>query len=527
MILGVPRLGGGYPVLVRPWIGSDCGSQAALFSVDVGDMLPKDHSAWKVLAIVDELDVSGFERAYRSDGQGRPPFAPRMILALLIYCYGKNIRSGRAIAAACVDDLGCRLITGNRFPSRCTIGDFLERHAAAVRELLPQTIRLGHGEGLVDISVVAGDGTMLKANASKAALMSEERLTRQITDLEARIEGHVLDWEQSMLAGPGVADRGPVGHQVRGGTGPGIATRRMQADVQLLRSRTAALTSLREQPSKEWLEWSARDQMARRRLAEAEQRLVSWQAHQQDLIDRYEHALATGRSWRTHVPAPLEQRTKVVRARDSVAKWTARVAEIAAQRPTLGKVNATDPDAMLMPGKRGGYAPHYNAQAVCCRNQFVLSVAVHPSSNDKQALTPALKLARANLDAAGLTDQIGTALYDSGYASEANFTESLPVKQLLVSVGKERCQTGRDDTPTVSPQKWAEMTVRLTDPDNAELYKKRSGMIEPLFAQFFACYGRELAHRGIEDVTTEIHLWAVAHNLRKIIRRRARPSTLP
>jgi hypothetical protein len=101
------------------------------------------------------------------------------------------------------------------------------------------------------------------------------------------------------------------------------------------------------------------------------------------------------------------------------------------------------------------------------------------------------------------------------------------VTALLVSVGKERQQAGRDPNPDPTRQKWAAMAGQLADPDNAELYKKRSAIIEPLFAQFFACYGRDLAHRGIDDVTTEIHLWAVAHNLRKIMRRRAKLAAAP
>jgi transposase len=493
------------------------------------------HDVWSVLAIVDELDVSEFERAYRLDGQGRPPFSPKMMLALLVYCYGKGVRSGRAIAAACLDDLGCRVITGNKFPGRSTIDDFLGRHAVALRGLLPQTIGLGHGEGLVDVSLVAGDGTTIKANASKAALAGQDRLNRQITDLEQRVGEHLQEWEQAMLAAPH-ADDGTDSTTMGGGARPSLAQadhqpsvtqHRVRADRQLLDARRTALTRLQEQPSKEWQEWSARDRMARRELREAEQRLASWLTRQQDLLERYEQARATGGPWRGNPPMPLEQHYRINRARASVASWTDRAARVAAQRPSLGKVNATDPDAALMPGKRGGFAPHYNVQAVCCRNQFVLSIAVHPSSNDKQAMIPALESARANLNTAGITDPIGTALFDSGYASEANFTQPIPVTALLVSVGKERQQAGRDPNPDPTRQKWAAMAGQLADPDNAELYKKRSAIIEPLFAQLFACYGRELAHRGIDDVTTEIHLWAVAHNLRKIIRRRAKPATVP
>jgi transposase len=61
-----------------------------------------------VLELVGELDLSAFTAAYRADGRGRPPYDPKMMIALIVYCRGKGIGSGRGIAAACYDDLGAR-----------------------------------------------------------------------------------------------------------------------------------------------------------------------------------------------------------------------------------------------------------------------------------------------------------------------------------------------------------------------------------------------------------------------------------
>ena len=69
------------------------------------------------------------------------------------------------------------------------------------------------------------------------------------------------------------------------------------------------------------------------------------------------------------------------------------------------------------------------------------------------------------------------------------------------------------------------MADRLAEPANAALYKRRAAIVEPLFAQVFARFGREFSARS-DDVLTELHLWAVTHNILKIIRRRrARPDT--
>ena len=59
--------------------------QALLLPPDVRDWLPANHLAWFVLDVVDQLDLGPFLKAYRADGHGRAAYAPRMLLAVLLY----------------------------------------------------------------------------------------------------------------------------------------------------------------------------------------------------------------------------------------------------------------------------------------------------------------------------------------------------------------------------------------------------------------------------------------------------------
>jgi hypothetical protein len=65
------------------------------------------------------------------------------------------------------------------------------------------------------------------------------------------------------------------------------------------------------------------------------------------------------------------------------------------------------------------------------------------------------------------------------------------------------------------------MAAKLDTPEGRALYKQRKAIIEPVFAQLFARFGRTLHYRGAM-VTTEVHLWAAVHNMLKAIRIRAR-----
>jgi transposase len=522
----------------RRWIGSDRGEQLAVLPLDVQDALPKNHPVWDFLAFTDELDLSGFEAAYRADGWGRPPYDPKMILTLILYCGSKKIRSGRDIAAACYDDLGARVITGNRFPDRTVIDRFLRVHAVAVKELFPQTLRLGAGEDLVDVTLVAGDGTKVVANAAMSATVNATDLQTQITDLEAQLQAAQDEWAAQIATQDAVCPAslfddepsddpcdglfGGRSGEFSGGQGRAqvAAWRRLSTLRSMLGSRQAALTHLRDHPGTALSDWQDKLTRDRDRATACAARLDAARADLNAAHERRREAVTRGVKIPGPAPVAVEDHVRVRRGRTAVEKATARAAATAANRPTLARVNTTDPSSRIMPGKHDGFDQRYNIQAMACKNQFILAVTIHDSANDKQALTALVAAARDNLDAAGITQAIGTALFDNGYASEANFTAELPVNTLLVSVEKEARQTGRlRDGTTTAAHTWQLMADRLAEPGNTELYKRRAAIIEPLFAQLFTRFGRDVTLRG-ENVETEIYLWAITHNLLKISRSR-------
>jgi transposase len=53
--------------------------QAFLMPPDVREWLPEDHLAWFVIDAVEEMDLSAFYVAYRSDGHGRAAYEPAMM----------------------------------------------------------------------------------------------------------------------------------------------------------------------------------------------------------------------------------------------------------------------------------------------------------------------------------------------------------------------------------------------------------------------------------------------------------------
>src|ERR1700728_5205239 len=141
--------------LVRRWLRSVDPGQGLLVPDDMRRWLPPGHAAFAVMEAVGQLDLSGFRAGYRADGQGQVPYDPAVMLGLLFYCYLKGIRSTRKIAAAYVDDVGCRVIAGGALPSHQAFPVFIRRHRAQLAGLFVQVLTLCAAEGLVQGGICA------------------------------------------------------------------------------------------------------------------------------------------------------------------------------------------------------------------------------------------------------------------------------------------------------------------------------------------------------------------------------------
>jgi transposase len=155
-------------VMAQNFIACDR-EQAFLMPPDVREWLPEDHLAWFVIDAVEEMDLSAFYVAYRSDGHGRAAYEPAMMVTLLLYAYARGRRSSRAIERACEEDVAYRVIAAQQRPDHATIARFVERHQDALAGLFGAVLELCAQAGLATVGVIAIDGTKVHANACRDA----------------------------------------------------------------------------------------------------------------------------------------------------------------------------------------------------------------------------------------------------------------------------------------------------------------------------------------------------------------------
>src|SRR4028118_1190937 len=172
--------------------------QAYLFPPSPHDWLPEDDLVYFLLDTVATLDLAPFFSHYERELRGQPPLHPRMMVALLLYCYATGTRSSRKIMRRCQVDVACRVIVGEDIPDFRTINDFRKLHLPRLETLFVEVLKLCALAGLAKVGTIALDGTKVKANASRHKAMSYDRMKSE----EARLKQEIA----KLLADAGATD---------------------------------------------------------------------------------------------------------------------------------------------------------------------------------------------------------------------------------------------------------------------------------------------------------------------------------
>jgi transposase len=449
---------------------SDDRSQTFLLPPDLRDWLPANDMAHFVLAACERVEMAAFKVG--AGIEGRPQYHPRMMLALLVYCYANGILSSRRIERATYRDIGVRFVAANLQPDHDTIARFRRNNLAAFEAAFVQVLMLAKETGLLAVGTVSIDGTKIDASASKIKTVRYDRakalrakLAVDIAALTAKAEAADASDEIDPQALPAeIARREVLGAKLD------AAVVRLKADAK----------------------------------AEYESQLPEYQSKKAAYDEK-----AKKRQQRGKPPVPPDDLP-----------------------PPDAQMNLTDPDSKLMRKSNAHeYRQSYNAQAVVDADgsQLILHTDVVTTPSDQPSF------ARVILDMDPSKGGVGlpqTVLADAGYAS-GDQVKALQDKGIdpFVAIARTMLHRPYDFRPPPGDpggpkdkhhqaikDPWRiDMKAKLESENGKALYKKRKQTVEPVFGIIKSVLGfRHFSLRGMDKVKTEWKLIALAYNCKRL-----------
>lgn len=153
------------------------------------DLLPPDHLARAIWAVVEGLDLSAFTADIRAveEHEGRPAIDPHLLLAVWLYAFSEGVGSARAVDRLCDQHDAYRWILGGVSVNYHTLSDFRWKHPQALEQLLTDILAGLIHAGLVDFEQVAQDGMRVRASAGADSFRRQPTLEQSLTQAEAQV----------------------------------------------------------------------------------------------------------------------------------------------------------------------------------------------------------------------------------------------------------------------------------------------------------------------------------------------------
>ncbi len=167
--------------------------QPFLMPPDLRDWVPQDDLVHFIIAAVNRVSMSAFKVNTR--GSGSAQYEPRMMVALLVYCYSQGVMSSRRIEKATHYDVRVRLVAANTHPDHDTIATFRRDNGPAFAVAFHEVLQLAMELKILKVGTISVDGSKFNANANihksvryDRAVALREQLRLEIDDLLKQAE---------------------------------------------------------------------------------------------------------------------------------------------------------------------------------------------------------------------------------------------------------------------------------------------------------------------------------------------------
>ncbi len=193
-----PQDAGSQPTGRTPRMKSPDRSQIDPNPKKIDDLIPPDHTARIVWALVQDLDMTPlYDQIKAVEGHaGRPPIDPRILTALWLHATVEGIASARELNKRCYDCDPFKWVRGGVDVNYHTLSDFRTKYPEWLKEQVVNNIAAIRAEGLADLNTLGQDGMRVRASAGSASLKKAETLERLLEEAEQQWDRLQEEFEQ-------------------------------------------------------------------------------------------------------------------------------------------------------------------------------------------------------------------------------------------------------------------------------------------------------------------------------------------
>jgi transposase len=422
----------------------------------IQEWVAEDDMARFIVDAVSVVDESSCKINWR--GSGSEQYPPRMMLALLIYCYANGVFSSRRIQRATYRDIAVRFITGDTHPDHDTIASFRRENGVLFKACFTKVLSMAREMKIRKVGEISVDGSKIEANASKKKVLTKEHIETQIANLEKEVTELMAKAEQTDELDAKTVD------------GSRLPQELCQKN-QRLEAMRLAMKQLEEKTS-----------------ARSAQRAAEREAFDRDGPGEPPRALPDK-------PSPTDT------------------------------IHPVDPDARLMPMKKGGHAPGYNVQIAVQADTsvpLILASDVVDETSDRRQLQP---MAEKALEAQPETSHIHV---DTGYDNSSQIYQIESKHHAIVYCPPEKSaratSSSRQSAARKATMDYREGMKSCMKSERGKISQRlRATTVEPVFGWIKNTLRFTRFHlRGLAKVKLEWELICLAHNIQLLHRHQRR-----